>query len=167
MKTIITTVAAASFLALSASVLAEQTLSSAEMDGVSAGGFAGPLTFGAVATASGPSSAFAATYLDAAVETTNVIVPQFGTVGLMTSTVGAGSEANAVGAGVSAAIATAGGQTVGDWLSDTGSDSFAGADMSAALPTAYGSSMNVSQAVSYFGAASAVSQSGASAAITN
>jgi len=167
MKTIITTVAAASFLALSASVLAEQTLSFAEMDGVSAGGFAGPWTTGAMATASGPSSAFAGTYLNANVTTTDLIVPQFGTVGLMTSMVEAGSEANAVGSGVSAAGAVAAGQTVGDWTSDTGSDSFAGADMSIALPVAQANAINVSTAVSYFGAASAVSQSTAAAAITN
>ena len=167
MKTIITTVAAASFLALSASVLAEQTLSSAQMDGVSAGGFAGPWLNGATATASGPSSAFAATYLDAHVGTTALIVPQFGTVGLMTSTVEAGSEANAVGAGVSAALAQATGQTVGDWTSDTGSDSFAGANMSIPLPTAQANAINVSTAISYFGAASAVSASTAAAAVTN
>ena len=153
-KTLIT-LGMASALAFSATVSAEQALSSAEMDSITA---AGSASASAVANALGAAtSTFADTY-------TNVvggepIAGQVGVIYPVSSTAAALTEALAQSSAVATAAGDAGAATIGTGLSDTTATSSAWADADGLVAT----SMNTASglATELFRGASAANASAA------
>jgi hypothetical protein len=153
------TLTAASVIAFSSMAAAEQPLSMADMDGVSAGGFG---IAEAIATALGAVTATATSAIGTSVSTEQVF-PQLGVVNLIQSN--ALADSASASDGVALALATGVGQTNGNLLSDTVSTSETATNSGVgALPSSMAMSTNLSLASSMIRGISAQSQSGSTAA---
>jgi hypothetical protein len=159
----LTTITAASVLAVSGFANAETTLTQNEMDGVNAGGFA---FADAVATAIGiVNSTFTATVTE--VVATNIIFGQFGAIFVIDSDAFAASASDSDGKAV--ALANAEGETQGTLLADTSSNTWTATDtvgpFASSLGYADNESIAASNIVDLF--AAAASNSGSSASLSN
>jgi hypothetical protein len=159
----LTTITAASVLAVSGFANAETTLTQNEMDGVNAGGFA---FADAVATAIGiVNSTFTATVTE--VVAVNVIFGQLGAIFVIDSDAFAASASNSDGKAIS--VANAEGETQGTLLADTSSNSATATDTVGPLASSRGFANNISNASSNIVGlfAAAASSSGSSSSLSN
>ena len=157
------TITAAVFLIVSGAATAETPLTSTEMDGVNAGGFA---FADAIATALGEvTSAFTNTVSN--VIATNIIPGQFGAIFVIDSD--ALAEAASDSDAKAIALASGWGATQGTALSDTESVVMTQTDTDALLPYSISSATNTSLAASIIIglSASASSASSSTAALSN
>jgi hypothetical protein len=159
----LTTITAASILAVSGFANAETTLTQNEMDGVNAGGFA---FADAVATAIGiVNSTFTATITE--VVATGVIFGQYGVIFVVDSDAYATSSSDSDGQAVS--IANAEGETQGTLLADTVSNTLTATDTVGPLGSSVGWAENTSLASSNIVGlfAAAASSSGSASSLSN
>lgn len=143
MKKIFITLGMASALAFSSMVSAEQALSLAEMDGVTA---AGSASAAALANAFGAqTSSFADTFTN--VEGGEPIPGQVGAIFPISSTSAAVTEALAASSAVATAFGNAAGATIGTGLSDTTAASEALADADNLIATSANTATGIATAL--------------------
>lgn len=139
MKRILMTVGAASLLVLAGAATAEQQLTEAQMDNITASGVA----FGDAFASAVGADAYAATYVNTLTVSLGPALPdpQFGSFDIVLAEVGVGAEA--VTGGI-AALGVSAGATVGDVVSDTVSYAASIASAPAKLATAMSSNSSIS-----------------------
>lgn len=168
MKRISVALGVASLLILSATVSAEEQLSMAQMDGVTAGGSA---VATAIANAFGNVTATATATL-ATVQAVGFVPGQVGQIAIIGSNANADASAQATGSpaqagGTAIALGSAAGQTLGSGLSDTVSDTSVLADSISLFAGSASSNTSIASSVLIGLSSSANSAAASAAALSN